>query len=94
MNLKRTASRMETETYPITTEELLERIGNVELDLPNGREDLETILDRCGEESFDSATQAQLAIYGAVSEKALGRPGYSDRDPTPHGLETGEPVSF
>ncbi len=94
MSLRRTAELLQTESYPMTAGELTERHGSYELDLPNGEERLATIVERSGAEMFHSAGDAQETIYGAVSDKALGRVGYSDRDPNPAGIDGPEPVSF
>lgn len=86
--------RFETHSYPATTQELIEAHGDLELRLPNGTETIETALSRVGDETYHDAEAAQLAMYGAVSDKAIGRKYYSDRDPTALG-ETGyEQMSF
>ena len=94
MSFKHTAELLSTEAYPLTAGELAERHGNYELDLPYGQETLGAVIDRCGADTFASADDAQETIYGAVSSEALGRVGYSDRDPTPAGCHGPDPVSF
>lgn len=86
--------RLETHSYPATTQELIEEYGTLELALPNGTETLGTALSRLGNETFDSAESARLATYSAVSDKAIGRKYYSDRDPTAPGEDGPKPVSF
>lgn len=71
--------------YPATTEELIENYGDRTLDLPNGSETVGDVLARLESETFDSSEEARFAVYSAVSEDAVGRVGYSDRDPTPVG---------
>jgi len=71
--------------YPATTEELIEDHGSETLELPNGTERLAEVLTRLEGETFHTADDARLAVYSAVSNKAVGRVGYSDRDPTPLG---------
>ena len=94
MSLRRTAALLETESYPLSASELTDRHGSYEIELPNGQERLATIVERSGAEEFHSALDAQETIYGAVSSKALARVGYSDRDPTPAGMDGPAPVSF
>lgn len=80
-----TTDLIENHEYPATTEELIEAYGGRTLDLPNGTESLEEILDRPATETFESAQEARETVYASVSQKAIGRVGYSDRDPTPLG---------
>jgi hypothetical protein len=75
-------------SYPVTTEEVIEAHGDVELELPNGDERLADVLGRLGSETFESQAELRLATYSAVSSNAIGRKGYSDRDPSCLG-ETG-----
>jgi hypothetical protein len=86
--------RLETHSYPATTRELIEEHGDLELTLPNGTETLGTALSRLDNETFDDAESARLATYSAVSDKAIGRKYYSDRDPVAPGEDGPEPVSF
>lgn len=94
MTLNKTTDLLESQTYPLTAEDLKARHGDHELSLPNGEEDLESVIERSGEESFDSAFEAQQAVYASLSSKAIGRKGYSDRDPTPMGVYGPDQVSF
>lgn len=84
----------ETE-YPITTDELIERHGDRRIDLDDGAETLREILARTAAETYERPEDAEYAIYSSVSESAIGRKGYSDRDPTPPGSPHGpDQVSF
>jgi len=84
----------DAQQYPITTEELIETAGDLTLDLPNGTETLADALSRSGPETFESAEDALLTAYAGVSGKAIGRKGYSDRDPVCMGEDGPEEVSF
>lgn len=86
--------RFETHSYPATTQELIDEYGDLELALPNGSETIETALSRMGNETYPNAEAARLAIYGAVSDKAIGRKFYSDRDPVASGERGYEQISF
>jgi hypothetical protein len=94
MTLRQTNDLLEAQSYPLTADELRDRHGDHELAHPNGEETLGTVIERSGEESFDSAFDAQQAVYASVGHEAIGRRGYSDRDPTPMGVDGPEPVSF
>lgn len=82
-----------THTFPTTTDELIEEYGEMEFELPNGVEQLGDVLDRVDGEEFDSAEDALQSTYGALGEEAIGRKGYSDRDPVCPG-ENHEPMSL
>lgn len=86
--------RMDAHSYPATTEELIEAYGDMELDLPDGSETLADALGRLGNETFERPEDARFAAYSAVSAEAVGRQGYSDRDPTAPGEDGPDQVSF
>jgi hypothetical protein len=86
--------RLDAHSYPATTSELIEAHGDVELALPNGTETLGTALSRLNNETYADAESARLATYSAVSDKAIGRKYYSDRDPFAPGEDGPEPLSF
>ncbi|UWG49033.1 Uncharacterized protein HSRCO_2777 [Halanaeroarchaeum sp. HSR-CO] len=94
MTLNQTTDLLESQSYPLTADELTDRHGDHELTLPNGDESLGAVIERSGEESFESAFEAQQAVYASLTSKAIGRKGYSDRDPTPMGVYGPDPVSF
>jgi len=94
MSLRTATDLLERSSYPATTAELKRQHGDVRIDHPNGEEFLGDVLDRTGDEEFADATEAVHALYGAVESGAVGRVGYSDRDPTPMGTEGADPVSF
>ncbi|MCL9813641.1 DUF2795 domain-containing protein [Natranaeroarchaeum aerophilus] len=73
--------------FPITSDELLDRYGDEEIDLSN--ETLREVLERTGPETYENREDAEFAVYSGVSDRAIGRKGYSDRDPTPLGSPHG-----
>ena len=81
------------QTFPTTTAELIENCGETELELQNGNERLGDVLERVEDEELDSPEDAMQTTYGALGEEAIGRKGYSDRDPTCPG-EDREPLSL
>lgn len=85
---------LDAQTYPIDASDLIDRHGDHEFTHPTGSESLAAVIERSGEETFESAFDAQQAVYASLSAAAIGREGYSDRDPTPMGVDGHEPVSF
>ena len=92
MRLRDVDGTIDSADYPMTATELLERLGDDEIDLPDGGEPVAHVIGRCGTDTFASADEARLAVYGALPDGAIGRKGYSDRDPPM--LGEAEPVSF
>jgi hypothetical protein len=78
--------------YPLTTEELIELCGESELSA-DGSESVGDALERLGSETFERPEEARFAVFTGVSAAAIGRRGYSDRDPDPPGTDR-NPVSF
>jgi hypothetical protein len=85
----RTVDRLE---YPTTTAELRRRYGGAVLDLQDGSERLDSLLGRVAPEVYASADEVRLAVHGSLPVAAIGRRGYSDRDPPCVGEV--EPLSF
>ena len=81
-------------SFPATAEELVAEYGDLELELPNGRETFGEALGRLGETTFEDAEDARLAAYSAVSREAIGRANYSDRDAPSIGEDGPEQLSF
>jgi hypothetical protein len=94
MSLRQATELLRQHDYPATTNQLADSYGDYELDLPNGTETLGEILRRVESETFGTSTEAEELLYSAVSSKAIGRKGYSDRDPTTLGTVGPGQVSF
>jgi hypothetical protein len=94
MSLRHAADLLRRHDYPATTNQLTDSYGEYELDLPNGTETLAEVLRRVESQTFGSPAEAEELLYSAVSSKAIGREGYSDRDPTVLGTMGPEQVSF
>jgi hypothetical protein len=84
----------ETHTFPATNAELVEAYGDIELELADGAVTLGEVLEGCADEEFETAEDAWLTTCGALSEDAIGRKGYSDRDPCCPGEDGHEQLSF
>lgn len=91
-----TDERIEDQTYPLTADELAAELGDAELDLIHSSETVGEVLERLGcEETFHQPEDVRFTLVGGVSESAVGRKGYSDRDPTPPGSPNApDSVSF
>lgn len=83
-----------THTFPTTTAEFVAEHGDVELELPNGAVTLGEVLGRLPDEELETAEDARFATYSALGEDAIGRKGYSDRDPSCLGETGHERVSL
>jgi hypothetical protein len=95
MRLTRTIENCCAEhTFPTTTAELIEAQGETELELPGGVVTLGEVLGRLPGERFETAEDARLMTYSVLSEDAIGRKGYSDRDPRCPGEELPRLVSL
>ena len=81
-------------TFPTTTAELIEAQGETELELPGGVVTLGEVLGRLPNDRLETVADARLMAYSALSEDAIGRKGYSDRDPRCPGEELPAPVSL
>lgn len=85
MRINETLSRFEEYSYPLTSEQLIEAVGDDEINHPKGRERLADVFDRPGAETFDCAEDVRLTLLSALDSGAVGRKGYSDRDPPSSG---------
>jgi hypothetical protein len=80
--------------YPATGKELIEAYGDTELDLQDGSETFGEALGRLGDTTYHDAEDAKQAAMSAVSEEAIGRKGYSDRDAPTVGEDGPTQLSF
>jgi (p)ppGpp synthase/HD superfamily hydrolase len=73
------AEDIETESFPITNEELLDRYGDRELTLVDGSTTLREVLGVKQEQEYEDPEAVRQAILNMVGDDAVGREGYSDR---------------
>ncbi|AGB17344.1 hypothetical protein Halru_2770 [Halovivax ruber XH-70] len=85
MHLPGTVTLADELEYPATTDELIAAYGDQPIELPNGTETVGDALGRISRETFESPDEFRLTLQSALSDKAVGRVGYSDRDPNPPG---------
>ena len=86
---ERTLDRLE---YPTTTETILAEFGGQELHFQEGTERVDQVIGRFGHETYASIDELRMTLYGSLPGEAIGRKGYSDRDPP--GLHEVDHVSF
>lgn len=77
--------------YPTTTAALVDELGSVSIELPNGEETVEDVFDRLGPTEFTDPTDAHTAFMSALSSLAIGRKAYSDRDAPVGGFADRDP---
>ncbi|WP_135823426.1 DUF5789 family protein [Halorussus ruber] len=94
MTLQQASELLRQHEYPATTDQLTETYGDYELELANGTETIGEVFARVESETCGTSTEAEELLYSAVSGKAIGRKGYSDRDPTTLGTMGPGQVSF
>lgn len=85
---------LSSHVFPTTMDELVTEHGDLELDLPNGDVTVGGLLSHLPNQEVATEEEARLTIYGAFGEAAIGRKGYSDRDPPTASDDTYSPVSF
>jgi len=73
------ADDLETESYPMTHETVVDRYGDRELELENGSTTVGEVLPEEMEHEFESADAVREAIFNMVGSAAVGRQAYSDR---------------
>ncbi|EJN59846.1 hypothetical protein SAMN04487950_3296 [Halogranum rubrum] len=94
MRLNGTGDLIDGYEYPATSEELIEAHGDHEIELADGSETLQAVLERLGSETYHGPQDLRDAVFTGVSHQAIGRRFYSDRDVYTLGETGPDPVSF
>lgn len=81
-------------TYPTDCDEVLDICGDRTIDLQVGEETVADAIGRCNAGELQSQQAARETLPSSVSEAAIGRKYYSDRDPPIPGVEWHEPHSL
>lgn len=94
--MRRNATRdlVDAQTFPTTSEQVLETHGDYVLELANGEERLRDVLSLFGEETYETARDLEDALRCGVGHQAVGRRYYSDRDAFTIAEDGPEQVSF
>ena len=70
---------IETETYPLSNEDLLDQYGDREVTHANGSVTVRELVEPMEEVTYESADEVQQELLNMVGEGAVGRKEYSDR---------------
>lgn len=68
-------------SYPATTDRIVTELGDPELQLPNGSDRLSDVFRRTSVSGSECAEDAKLTVLSGLDDDAIGRKGYTDRDP-------------
>ncbi len=81
--------------YPLSSEQLVSAIGSREVEYPTGKvESLETVCRRIEIDEYTSQDEVELILLSALHGDAVGRQGYSDRDPPIPEIDRYDPISY
>lgn len=94
MRLSNSENLFANVSYPVTNEELIEEYGDESLELANGTETMEAVLERLGPETYENSREVRSALFTGVSQDAIGRRFYSDRDQHAPGEYGPDQLSF
>ena len=73
-------SVLEDLSYPVTTDELLDRYGDQEIERTNADPiSIEELFEYMGDDTFDSEEQLRQMIMAQMPRDSEGRTNYSDR---------------
>lgn len=81
---------LESESYPMEKEALLDKYGDRTIDLSGEEETLESVLGPLNTDEFESASDVRSWVNNMVGDEAVGRKGYSDRGGEDQADETDE----
>ncbi|PSQ43784.1 DUF2795 domain-containing protein [Halobacteriales archaeon SW_7_68_16] len=79
--------------YPVSRSEVVTAVGDHELNSAGGTERVGEVLNRIEVTEFRDPAEVVTTLLTGVSAEAIGRRGYSDRDP-PQAGEQRTDVSF
>lgn len=84
---------LETEEYPISAEELLDRYGDRRVEHANGSASVRELLEAASKETYESPEDVHQVVLTMVGDEAGGRKDYTDRESNARG-EDFEQQSF
>jgi hypothetical protein len=94
VQLRPTRTLIETQRYPLTTEEFLAVHGDHRIELQNGVERLGDVLGRLPPTTYTRPSDLYEDVVGCLGHEAIGRRYYSDRDAATVGEDGPDPLSF
>lgn len=94
MHLNGIDERIDESEFPATTDEVVTAHGNVPIQLADGVETVGDVLARFEAETYECPADLHETLWAGVSDGAVGRRRYSDRDATAPGEDGPPQVSF
>lgn len=94
MTFQSTHGLFDDATFPTTTREIIDNYGHREVRVIDEERTVGELMRIMGPESFESSEEAMFTLYAAFGTGAIGRQGYTDRDPEPPGTRGHEPISL
>lgn len=73
------AGMLETQKYPVTSEELSAEYANTEIELANETESLGNVFGRLVDARFESPAEAREALFNELSGQAGGSAEFNDQ---------------
>ena len=87
-------ARLNDLTFPLHADEFVSQVGGLTIEYATGTEEtVAEVCERVDVDTFTSADDAQLTLATGLDGDAVGRKGYSDRDPPIAGLDEYDHVS-
>lgn len=65
-------------SYPISSDEVTDEVGSVELRFADGSERLGDVLDRSTADRFETVGDLEAELYNNLPTRAVGEPGQSE----------------
>ena len=81
MRINSALRQLDEITYPVAVEDVVLRLNDPELELASGTQRLSEIFGSVDVQSVTSPDDAKLVMLSGLATEAIGRKGYSDRDP-------------
>ncbi len=94
MRVNRACELFDALAYPLTSDEVAHQVGDNEVEHPEGTETVREVLARFEPDTFGCPEEARLMFLSALGSEAIGRKGYTDRDPPTWPAESPDPPSF
>ena len=94
MRIDETAAEFETHEFQATRESVCEAHGDTRVQFADCEETVTTVLERAGDEEYQSYEELRTALFCGLPASAVGRRFYSDRNSPAVGEEGRTPVSF